>query len=110
MTTGFYQTHPCHKGKLDIFVDVCSIGDLKSLEQTYHRFFIQITDCSSFTLVRYFASGIGAVVALSCPMQKVGSSSLPHQKNKVGTKPAIRPLARRGGVKRISGLIYEETR
>ena len=26
------------------------------------------------------------------------------------TKPAIRTLARRGGVKRISGLIYEETR
>ena len=26
------------------------------------------------------------------------------------TKPAIRRLNRRGGVKRISGLIYEETR
>ena len=26
------------------------------------------------------------------------------------TKPAIRRLARRGGIKRISGLIYEETR
>ena len=26
------------------------------------------------------------------------------------TKPAIRRLARRGGVKRISGFIYEETR
>ena len=26
------------------------------------------------------------------------------------TKPAIKRLARRGGVKRISGLIYEETR
>jgi len=26
------------------------------------------------------------------------------------TKPAIRRLARRSGVKRISGLIYEETR
>ncbi|XP_072254107.1 histone H4-like [Pyxicephalus adspersus] len=26
------------------------------------------------------------------------------------TKPAIRCLARRGGVERISGLIYEETR
>ena len=32
--------------------------------------------------------------ACSCPLQK----------------PAIRRLARRGGVKRISGLIYEETR
>lgn len=32
-------------------------------------------------------------------------------KRRVGiTKPAIRRLARRGGVKRISGLIYEETR
>ncbi|XP_029461270.1 histone H4-like [Rhinatrema bivittatum] len=26
------------------------------------------------------------------------------------TKPSIRHLARRGGVKRISGIIYEETR
>ena len=26
------------------------------------------------------------------------------------TKPAIRRLARRGGVKRISGMMYEETR
>ena len=26
------------------------------------------------------------------------------------TKPAIRRLARRGGVKRISGVVYEETR
>ena len=26
------------------------------------------------------------------------------------TKPAIRRLARRGGVKRIGGLVYEETR
>jgi len=26
------------------------------------------------------------------------------------TRPAIRRLARRGGVKRLSGLIYEETR
>jgi len=26
------------------------------------------------------------------------------------TKPAIRRLARRGGVKRLSGLIYQETR
>ena len=26
------------------------------------------------------------------------------------TKPSIRRLARRGGVKRISGLVYDETR
>ena len=41
------------------------------------------------------------------------NSSLSHQlrDNIQGiTKPAIRRLARRGGVKRISGLIYEETR
>ena len=30
--------------------------------------------------------------------------------SKASRKPAIRRLARRGGVKRISGLIYEETR
>jgi histone H4 len=34
-----------------------------------------------------------------------------HSSHRLGiTKPAIRRLARRGGVKRISGLIYEETR
>jgi len=43
------------------------------------------------------------------------SSSVRHRKilrdNIQGiTKPAIRRLARRGGVKRISGLVYEETR
>ena len=32
-----------------------------------------------------------------------------HNINSI-TKPAIRRLARRGGVKRLSGLIYEETR
>ena len=38
-------------------------------------------------------------------------SLLPWLTSKLGiTKPAIRRLARRGGVKRISGLIYEETR
>ena len=30
--------------------------------------------------------------------------------SRVSPSPAIRRLARRGGVKRISGLIYEETR
>ena len=34
-----------------------------------------------------------------------------HLVSRLGiTKPAIRRLARRGGVKRISGLIYEEVR
>uniref|UniRef100_A0A1I8MAJ5 Histone H4 n=1 Tax=Musca domestica TaxID=7370 RepID=A0A1I8MAJ5_MUSDO len=33
-----------------------------------------------------------------------------HRKVQGITKPAIRRLTRRGGVKRISGLIYEETR
>jgi len=46
---------------------------------------------------------------------KTGSSSSRHRKilrdNMNGiTKPAIRRLARRGGVKRISASIYEETR
>jgi len=50
-------------------------------------------------------------------MRPGGKRNLPrrHQKllrdNIQGiTKPAIRRLARRGGVKRISGLVYEETR
>lgn len=35
----------------------------------------------------------------------------PPQDNITGvTKPALRRLARRGGVKRINGLVYEETR
>lgn len=47
--------------------------------------------------------------------KSMGSSSVRHRKilrdNIQGiTKPAIRRLARRGGVKRISGLVYEETR
>jgi histone H4 len=36
--------------------------------------------------------------------------STSHHLSQGITKPAIRRLARRGGVKRISGLIYEETR
>jgi histone H4 len=45
---------------------------------------------------------------------KVGAKRYHNRKNKdviLGiTKPAIRRLARRGGVKRISALIYDETR
>jgi histone H4 len=44
---------------------------------------------------------------------KVGAKRLQRSKKEVIlgiTKPAIRRLARRGGVKRISALIYEETR
>ena len=47
---------------------------------------------------------------MSCPLYL--SSSPPHPATGI-TKPTIRRLARRlarrGGVKRISGLIYEET-
>jgi len=44
---------------------------------------------------------------------KVGAKKRRHvaRENIQGiTKPAIRRLARRGGVKRLSGLIYDETR
>ena len=44
---------------------------------------------------------------------KVGAKRIKKQTKDVIlgiTKPAIRRLARRGGVKRISNLIYEETR
>mmetsp|Transcript_97533 Transcript_97533/g.210335 ORF Transcript_97533/g.210335 Transcript_97533/m.210335 type:complete len:93 (-) Transcript_97533:118-396(-) len=47
---------------------------------------------------------------------KVGISGKRHRKKVTKdsiqgiTKPAIRRLARRGGVKRISALIYDETR
>jgi histone H4 len=51
---------------------------------------------------RFFVttSKVGIILHISSPL----TSSLGI------TKPAIRRLARRGGVKRISGLIYEETR
>ncbi|XP_076274784.1 histone H4-like [Rhynchophorus ferrugineus] len=39
-----------------------------------------------------------------------GHRKVPRYNIQCITKPAIRRLARRGGVKRISGLIYEETR
>ena len=39
-----------------------------------------------------------------------GERTAPPSLPRAQTKPAIRRLARRGGVKRISGLIYEETR
>lgn len=44
---------------------------------------------------------------------KVGSKRMNHSKKEIIlgiTKPAIRRLARRGGVKRISADIYNETR
>ena len=47
-------------------------------------------------------------------MGKVGAKRHARKSQKANiegiTKPAIRRLARRGGVKRISALIYEETR
>ena len=47
-------------------------------------------------------------------MGKVGGKRHARKTTKASiegiTKPAIRRLARRGGVKRISGLIYEEAR
>jgi histone H4 len=53
-----------------------------------------------------------AAVKLFAIPSKVPLFTLPpFTQNPLGiTKPAIRRLARRGGVKRISGLIYEETR
>uniref|UniRef100_A0A3Q0RXF4 Histone H4 n=1 Tax=Amphilophus citrinellus TaxID=61819 RepID=A0A3Q0RXF4_AMPCI len=52
------------------------------------------------------------VPALYSSRGNCGSASL-HRTARdelTGLRPAIRRLARRGGVKRISGLIYEETR
>lgn len=45
------------------------------------------------------------IVVLACAAH--AASAAPRSP---AQKPAIRRLARRGGVKRISGLIYEETR
>ena len=55
-----------------------------------------------------------SVIARSCEITSVLSLVFVSEHVTDGpegiTKPAIRRLARRGGVKRISGLIYEETR
>jgi histone H3/H4 len=42
----------------------------------------------------------------------IGAPKRRHMRRKIDsiTKPAIRRLCRRGGVKRISGFVYEETR
>jgi histone H4 len=55
---------------------------------------------------KFFA--ITSRVSHFCPLISPSSSS--NGTHPGITKPAIRRLARRGGVKRISGLIYEETR
>ena len=53
-------------------------------------------------------ANLAALASVSCSPD---STLLNPQPRPAGiTKPAIRRLARRGGVKRISGLIYEETR
>merc|ERR1719271_1265006 len=60
-----------------------------------------------------FAGAAGKTVGKT--IGKGGAGTRSHKILREGsmqgiTKPAIRRLARRGGVKRISGLIYEETR
>ena len=47
---------------------------------------------------------VGHALSPQPPVVRIPCLALDEQ------KPAIRRLARRGGVKRISGLIYEETR
>lgn len=63
--------------------------------------------------MEFFSEQFGAGPATAVGTKKPGVKR--HRKllrdNIQGiTKPAIRRLARRGGVKRISGTIYEETR
>jgi len=48
--------------------------------------------------------------ATAAPPFAVSPLCLAPPRARPAQKPAIRRLARRGGVKRISGLIYEETR
>lgn len=79
---------------------------------------IMITTCDTTYVVGHHA---GTAIFFPCSSPSSSSIGLGkggakrHRKvlrdNIQGiTKPAIRRLARRGGVKRISGLIYEETR
>ncbi|RZF36016.1 hypothetical protein LSTR_LSTR005832 [Laodelphax striatellus] len=68
--------------------------------------FVTATECRSGARPRPTStSGPAAAVSLFCDSRKVLRDNIQGI-----TKPAIRRLARRGGVKRISGLIYEETR
>jgi len=73
------------------------------------------------TVVGGMVGGIGGMVGVGKGKRGMGGKGVGkggakrHKKNLKEniqgiTKPAIRRLARRGGVKRISGLIYEETR
>ena len=72
--------------------------------------YVNLSTCSVFTIS--FVSSIMAGKGGKAGKKAIAKRHVPHVKdNKSGiTKPAIRRLARRGGVKRISGLIYEETR
>ncbi len=65
--------------------------------------------------ISFYYSSICAHVTNMAILKKQHATAMRHRRvlrdNIWGiTKPAIRRLARRGGVKRISGLIYEETR
>ena len=74
-------------------------------------------DLRAVCLVRAIVGGVltNLIVRANTRRKRLKGGAKRHRKvlrdNIQGiTKPAIRRLARRGGVKRISGLIYEETR
>mmetsp|Transcript_39414 Transcript_39414/g.84990 ORF Transcript_39414/g.84990 Transcript_39414/m.84990 type:complete len:120 (+) Transcript_39414:74-433(+) len=69
------------------------------------------TDTTPASLKRKGKSHKAPEAADDIPVGKGGRQKRVLKESIQGiTKPAIRRLARRGGVKRISGLIYEETR
>lgn len=72
---------------------------------------IASTDTTPASLKRKGKSHKAPEAADDIPVGKGGRQKRVLKESIQGiTKPAIRRLARRGGVKRISGLIYEETR
>ena len=61
--------------------------------------------------VRFAVQSISSIDGLPPPPpRRVDQLLLSPRKLQGITKPVIRRLARRGGVKRVSGLVYEETR
>ena len=77
-----------------------------SINQSLKQLFIQLTNSTAFqTMSGRGKGGKGLGKGGAKRFRKGGKGNISGI-----TKPAIRRLARRGGVKRISGNIYDETR
>ena len=91
--------------------------DVAKVERYFLFLLPHTTQRLTYSLQRVSERVVPSAIARSFATTFKVRGQLPHPSllcpltHRVGiTKPAIRRLARRGGVKRISGLIYEETR